>query len=140
MTIALVSLLLGIGGGFYAAMNTMTPAVDFHVHDHVSKFGQLAEDAHATGDNAVAMWVLENHISLLEEHQQAGVDREWVTESDLNYSLVIQHARMAELQREINPDGFDTSIRLALAKASAVFEKRMTEDELMELLRKRNLL
>jgi hypothetical protein len=138
--IAVFSLIVGIGIGFYATMNTMTPALDFHIHKHVIEFGAVADDAYASGDRAVATWTLGRYVTLLDEQQQAGFQSEWITDRDMTYSLMIQHARLAELHKDSDPQRSGDSIQLALTKASVIFGKTMTENELVELLQNRDLL
>lgn len=138
--IALVALIVGIGSGFYAAMNTMTPALDFHVHDYVWKFEEIADDAYVSGDRDVATWTIGRYIGVLEKQEESDYESEYLTRRDLNYSLMVQHARIAELHKEINPERYDASIQSALMKASLIFEEPMSESTLIQLLRDRDLL
>jgi hypothetical protein len=138
--IAFIALLVGIGSGFYGALHKMTPALYFHVHDHVWKFEEIADDAYASGDHSIAVWVIGRYIGILEEQEEADYESEWLTRRDLNYSLMIQHSRLAEIHREVNPERFEVSIQSALKNASVIFEEPMTEGELMQLLRDRDLL
>ncbi len=135
----LLSALLGGAAGYYVgvyhAMKTTVPTLDFLGHSHLIEFEKAALRAYLEEDSFTAAWALQHLVGIYEEHIGRDYESRWFDKHQLEFGLMMTHARLAKVLQQKDMERASAHLNIALRQANALFPfEEIDKIRLWELL------